>query len=202
MLRMGPDTGPTILALPALFEEANRTRAILTGALRQLADAGWSVALPDLPGQGDSLVPTNAAELLAWRAAATAAAEHLPQPVHVLAIRAGTLVDTEVAAASRYHWSPVTGRELKRELTRLRELGRGEDYAGNDLSDALLAQLDGAEPTITAPLRVARMDSDPRPADFRLPGAAPWRASEPPTDSALPALLADDLSAWLTTCAG
>jgi pimeloyl-ACP methyl ester carboxylesterase len=202
MLRMGPDTGPTILALPALFEEANRTRAILTGALRRLADAGWSVALPDLPGQGESLVPTNEADLAGWRAAAMAAAEHLPQPIHVLAVRAGALVDTEIAAASRYYWSPMTGHELRRELTRLRELGGDEDYAGNDLSDALLAQLDGAEPTITAALRVLRMDSDPRPADVRLPGAAPWRASEPPTDGALAALLADDLSAWLTTCAG
>ncbi|NTS64040.1 hypothetical protein HRV97_02550 [Sphingomonas sp. HHU CXW] len=199
---MGPDTGPTILALPALFEEANRTRAILSGALRRLADAGWSVALPDLPGQGESLVPTDEADLVAWRTAATAAAEHLPQPIHVLAVRAGALVDTEIAAASRYYWSPMTGHELKRELTRLRELGHDEDYAGNDLSDALLAQLHGAEPTITAPLRVLRMDSDPRPADVRLPGAAPWRASEPPTDSSLAALLANDVAAWLTTCAG
>jgi len=197
---MGPDSGPTILAFPALLEEANRTRAILVGVLRRLAEAGWSVALPDLPGQGESLLSTEVVDLAAWREAAAAAAVSLPQPTHVVAIRAGALVDSDVAAASRWYWSPMTGHELSRELTRLRDLGAGEDYAGNTLSDALLAQLHGAEPTIAPPPRVVRMESDPRPADRKLAGAAPWRGSEPSTDSALTALLADDIAEWLVHC--
>ena len=197
---MGPHHGPTILAFPALFEEANRTRAILIGVLRRLAERGWSVALPDLPGQGESLTPVGDADLDQWRAAAAAAAGHLPQPIHVVAIRAGALVDTDVPATSRWYWSPITGREQARELTRLRDLGDGEDYAGNDLSNALLAQLDAAEPTITPTPHVIRMESDPRPADLKLPGIAPWRGSEPVTDTALVARLADDLAQWLATC--
>ncbi|WP_375270086.1 hypothetical protein [Sphingomonas sp.] len=199
---MGPDSGPTILAFPALFEEANRTRAILVGVLRRLAARGHSVALPDLPGQGESLTPVEAVDLIAWRQAAVAAADSLPRPVHVIAVRAGALVDADVPAASRWYWSPLTGQEQRRELTRLRDLGDGEDYAGNLLSDALLAQLGGAEPTLTPAPRIARMESDPRPADVKLPGAAPWRASEPGTDPALVERIADDIHDWIAACAG
>lgn len=199
---MGPDTGPTILAFPALFEEANRTRAILVGVLRRLAERGCSVALPDLPGQGESLIPVDAVDLVTWREAAVAAADSLPPTLHVVAVRAGALVDADLAAASRWYWSPLTGHEQRRELTRLRDLGDGEDYAGNRLSDAMLAQLDGAEPTLTPAPRVARMNSDPRPADVKLPGAAPWRASEPGSDAALVARIAADIHDWVAACAG
>lgn len=194
---MGPDNGPTLLALPALLEEANRTRAILLGVLRRLAGAGWSVALPDLPGQGESLTPLVAVDLPQWRAAAAAAALALPQPVHVVALRAGALVDAGVDAASRWYWSPMTGEEQVRELTRLRTLGDGQGYAGNDLSDALLAQLRAAGPARHPCTRVVRLDGDPRPADRKIAAAAPWRASEPVTDPALVAELADDLAQWL-----
>ncbi len=202
MLRMGPDGGPMILAFPALFEEANRTRAILVGVLRRLANRGCSVALPDLPGQGESLTPVEAVDLVTWREAAVAAAQSLLSPLHVVAVRAGALVDAEVVAASRWYWSPLTGREQRRELTRLRDLGDGSDYAGNLLSDAMLAQLDGGEPTLTPALRVARMESDPRPADVKLPGAAPWRASEPGSDAALVERIATDIHDWVAACAG
>lgn len=194
---MGPDEGPTILAFPALFEEANRTRTILVGVLRRLSEAGWSVALPDLPGQGESTTPVVEVDLVAWREAALAAAAQLSSPIHVVAIRAGALVDARVAAASRWYWSPMTGEEQVRELTRQRALGDGEGYAGNDLPDALLAQLRDAQPTITPPPRVVRMESDPRPADRKVAGAAPWRVSEPSYDAALVASLSDEIAGWL-----
>ncbi len=194
---MGPDDGPTILAFPALFEEANRTRATLIGVLRRLAEAGRSVVLPDLPGQGESLLPVSAVNLSMWHDAAAAAAAHVSGSIHVVAVRGGALVDTAVAAASRWHWAPLTGAEQVRELTRLRSLSDGEGYAGNDLSDDLLAQLQQAEPMLTPPSRVVRMASDPRPADLHLDGLPPWRASEPVTDRDLAARLADDLDQWL-----
>ncbi|SEK62035.1 hypothetical protein SAMN05216382_0775 [Sphingomonas palmae] len=194
---MGPDEGPTILSFPALFEEANRTRAILVRVLRRLAQAGWSVALPDLPGQGESTTPVVEVDLAAWREAAVAAAGVLSSPSHVVAIRAGALVDADVAAASRWYWSPITGEEQVRELTRQRALGDGDGYAGNDLSDALLAQLRDAQPTITPPPRVVRMERDPRLADRKVAGAAPWRASEPSCDPMLVASLANDIAEWL-----
>lgn len=193
---MGPNGGPTILAFPALFEEANRTRAILVAILRRLADAGRSVALPDLPGQGESLIPVSAVDLPAWRDAATAAAAQLPGPIYVVAVRAGALVASDVAAARRWYWSPLTGEEQVRQLTRLRALG-SDDYAGNDLSDTLLAQLRDADPAITPAPHVVRMENDPRAADAKMAGSAPWSASEPSCDSALVTALADDLLHWL-----
>ena len=72
----GPDTGPVaVVALP-LFEEANRTRAFAVTICRALAKRGVASVLPDLPGQGESLVPTEAARLPDWRSAFAAAAAH------------------------------------------------------------------------------------------------------------------------------
>ena len=59
MIRFGPSTGPVVVAVLPLFEEANRTRTFLTGVLRRLAERHIASVLPDLPGQGESLVPTE-----------------------------------------------------------------------------------------------------------------------------------------------
>ena len=57
MIRFGPATGPVVVAVLPLFEEANRTRTFVVGLLRRLADRGIAGLLPDVPGQGESLVP-------------------------------------------------------------------------------------------------------------------------------------------------
>src|SRR3546814_11084271 len=44
----------TILIVPPLFEEANRTRRTLVLAMRALAAEGFAALLPDLPGQNES----------------------------------------------------------------------------------------------------------------------------------------------------
>lgn len=163
MLRLGPEHGPTVIVAPPLFEEANRTRAILVGALRRLADRGITGAIPDLPGQGESLLPTHAARLTAWRHAYAAAVAALPRPIHIVAVRGGVLVDGQAAAASRWHWSPMTGADTVRELDRQRASGGGDDYAGNLLAADLLGELVTAEPMTAGPLRIVRMESDPRP---------------------------------------
>src|ERR1700741_3511005 len=56
MLRFGPDTGPVVIAVIPLFEEANRTRAFIVTILRALAGLGIASAVPDLPGTGESLM--------------------------------------------------------------------------------------------------------------------------------------------------
>ena len=38
MMRFGPATGPVVVAVLPLFEEANRTRTFLSGVLRRLAE--------------------------------------------------------------------------------------------------------------------------------------------------------------------
>ena len=118
MLRFGPATGPVVvLALPP-FEEANRTRTLMVSVLRQLAEAGIGGAIPDLPGQGESLVATEDATLADWRAAFAACVATLPQPRFAASIRAGALVDGQADVQARWSLSPQTGAELSRELHR------------------------------------------------------------------------------------
>lgn len=201
MLRFGGG-GPAVLIAPPLFEEANRTRAALVNVARRLAATGCTVTLPDLPGQGESIVPTSAARLPAWRAALAAAARTGGGRPHVLAWRGGALLDAEVDAASRWYLAPVTGAAIVRDLRRARSVSGGELYAGNALSDELLTELDGAEPMTPDRLRVARLQSDPHPADVSLPGRPLWRAAEPGTDESLQAAVAGDVVEWIARCGG
>ncbi|WEK45049.1 MAG: hypothetical protein P0Y64_13165 [Candidatus Sphingomonas colombiensis] len=202
MLRFGPDHGPIIIAALPLFEEANRTRAAVVDVLRRLAAHGIGGALPDLPGGGESLVPTQEASLTDWRAAFASAAATLSGPLFAMAWRGGALVDAESALAGRWHLSPMSGAEQYRELGRIRQIGGGEDYAGNHLSPALLDELDRAEPLTAGVVRVARLEGDPRETTLHLPGRPLWRASEPGVDPVLQEAIARDLAEWIASCAG
>ncbi|WP_375287725.1 hypothetical protein [Sphingomonas sp.] len=198
MLRFGPDHGPTLLCAAPLFEEANRTRAAIVDVLRSLATRGIASALPDLPGTGESLLPTPEATLAGWRQAFAAAARALPDPVSVMAWRGGALVTVDVAGP-RWHLSPLSGAEVMRDLRRTRGAGETQLLAGNDLSGELVAELESAAPP--AATRTVRLDTDPRLADLKLPGRPLWRAAEPGTDAALQAAIADDLACWIAACA-
>ena len=202
MLRWGPEDGPAVLASPPLFEEANRFRSVLTATMRALAAKGIAGAVPDLPGTGESLIPTRDARLPDWRAAFAAAAASLTGPVHVLAIRGGALVDGDAQAVSRWYLSPVEGIALVRELQRTRGLSGNDLYAGNELADDLLTALEMAEPTIIGPVRFVRSATDPRPADLNLDFDPPWRAAEPRRDDALARMLATDIAERIARCGG
>lgn len=80
MLRFGPDTGPVVVVALPLFEEANRTRAFAVTILHALAERGIAGALPDLPGQGESVMPTQGTDLAKLRAGFAAAVETLCHP--------------------------------------------------------------------------------------------------------------------------
>ncbi len=220
MLRFGPASGPVVIVAPALFEESNRTRAFLISILRRLAARGIASALPDLPGQGESLVPTEHASLAHLREAFAAATGHLrrQRPVSTtIAVRAGALVDATADAPARWRLSPMNGRQTVDELrraarvsgtmeatfdTRLDVDGGLIEIAGNSISASFLAELRDADVPADDPglRRTVRLDSDPRPADRKLPGAPLWRRSEPATDDALAALLADDIADWIARC--
>ncbi|NIJ20500.1 hypothetical protein FHS95_002192 [Sphingomonas naasensis] len=196
MLRFGPDTGPVVVAALPLFEEANRTRAFVVTILRQLAERGIAGALPELPGQGESLLPTEAATLADLRAGFAAACARFDK-AYAFAVRSGALLDTQAESAGRCHLVPTTGAELVRELGRLRGLNDGNNYAGNLLSPALLTELETAMP---AAARTMRFEGDARAADVKLQGAPLWRRAEPDNDPALAHLLADDIAAWVRAC--
>lgn len=201
MLRFGPEEGPVVVAAPALFEEANRTRAFLVRTLRLLGDRGVAGALPDLPGQGESVLATADARLTHWRSAFAAAVAALGRPACALALRGGALVDGEAVVRGRYHLSPVDGASLLRDMERAGRVapGRAVLLAGNELDEALVADLRAAEPSVAD--RVVRLDTDPRPADLKLSGPPLWRRSEPDVDEALAVALADDIAAWVRRCA-
>ena len=176
---------------------------------RRLASQGLTVAIPDLPGQSESLVLTEDARLPSWRRAFADCAASLPGPVHVAAWRGGALVDIEADVSSRWYLAPLSGAAVVRDLHRVRSAaglpaaaGAVSEYAGNLVHRDLLPELDGAEPTTAGPLRVVRLATDPRPADAKLPGPALWRRAEPSTDGALQAALATDLARWVMACGG
>lgn len=193
MLRFGPADGPVVVVALPLFEEANRTRTFAVTIMRMLAERGIASALPDLPGTGESLLQTSEARLGAMRGAFANVSG-----THTLAIRSGALLDAG-ERSGRWHLSPQSGAELLHELNRLRQASESEDFGGNLLSPALLNDLETAE---AAPARIIRLESDPKPADCKFPGAPLWRRTEPDNDLPLATLLADDIAAWVRQCEG
>jgi hypothetical protein len=218
MIRFGPGAGPAVvLALP-FWEEANRVRTFAVRILRLLADRGIAGALPDLPGQGESAVPTEYAMLAGWRAAFAAAVDHVAasRPVHGVAIRSGALVDTQASLTSRWHLAPASGEAQLRELFRASaatgapieiDLANHDDEGGpvlmmgNRVARPLLRDIAVANPIREGAVRVVRLATDPAVADWKVEGPALWRLAEPGDDSALAALLATDIAEWIERCA-
>jgi hypothetical protein len=218
MLRFGPAEGPVVVAVQPLFEEANRTRALIVAMLRMLAAQGIGGALPDLPGMGESLTPVESVTLADWRAAFGAALASLGRPVHILSVRGGALIEAEADVLSRWQLTPVEGSDLVRDLFRMRAIadpGAPRDFdplapgpagppvllAGNLISRRLLCDLIAAEPLAGGVTRVVRLGKDRRVADLALPDTPPWRKAEPENDAALARQLAGDLAAWIRACA-
>jgi hypothetical protein len=221
LLRFGPATAPVVIVAMPPFEEANRTRAFVVTMLRALAERGIAGALPDLPGTGDSRVATEHATLTNWRRAfssASAALRETHTSVHGVAIRGGALIDAAAALDSRYHFAPMSGAKLIREMVRTRLAAAREDgetfdaasitwpgppieLAGNRLDRQLIADLSAANPATPAPIRTARLASDAQGADITFDAAPLWRRAEPGNDPALAALIADDIAAWIAACA-
>ena len=215
MLRFGPEDGPVVvLALP-LFEEANRTRAFGVTLCRRLARRGLASVLPDLPGQGESLVLTSAATLAglrdAFASAADAAGEGHPYSV---AIRSGALLDTAAVVAGRWHFAPVLGDAAYRELVRTAraadpqredldpvEFDRPEPIviAGNLVAHALLWDIGASRPERA---RIVRLQSAGSDAALKVSGPALWRQAEPGNDHCLAERLAEDVADWVRACEG
>lgn len=216
MLRFGPDAGPVVVVALPLFEEANRTRAFAVTVLRALAERRIAGALPDLPGQGESLIPTHQTDLAQLHAGFAAAAASLGTPVFSLGIRSGALLDGGAAVTARYHLSPMNGADLRRELVRARQASSREagdtfdpasldsaiepvELAGNLIAPAFLTELGTATPSIEA-VRTVRLETEAKPADAKLPGSPLWRRAEPDNDLAFAEAVADDIAQWIAAC--
>ncbi|MCD2323962.1 hypothetical protein LQ953_08045 [Sphingomonas sp. IC-56] len=208
MLRFGPATGPVVVIALPLFEEANRTRTFAVALMRLLAERNIASALPDLPGTGESLVQIEETSVSAMREAMAAAVDHLgTRRAYACGFRSGALLDVTAFVQARWHLAPVEGKALVTELLRIAGKSAPAEApmlaGGNLLTAIMLADLKAAttdaEP---GPLRVVRLESDPRPADRKPPGLPLWRRAEPDHDPALAALLAEDIATWIRACEG
>lgn len=227
MLRFGPAGGPVVIMLPALFEEHNRTRAFAVTICRMLAERGVASVVPDLPGQGESIVGTEDVTLTDLRSGFAAAVEHLHQEkrrVYSASIRSGAIIDADSHALGHWYFSPMSGQQQIADLAKiLAATGRSSEahllrnsyqiddttsafeIAGNVISVALLQDLTsdiGKYPmnSLGVPTRILRLDSDRAEAHRHIPGTPLWRRAEPSNDPALAALLAEDIADWIALC--
>jgi pimeloyl-ACP methyl ester carboxylesterase len=195
MMRIGAGSAPALLFLPPLFEEMNRTRALLAATMRALAADGFGCWLPDLPGTGESERALEEISWQDWREAA-AAAFAASGAVAAVSVRGGALLDA--AAPARWRFAPAAGASLARDLSRAGLMTEGG--GGYSPSPALLAGLEGAEPARGEKLRTVRLATDRAEADLKLEGSPLWRRAEPKTSPELAAAMASDISNWVRAC--
>jgi len=217
MLRFGPDTGPILVAALPLFEEANRTRTFLVTLLRALAARGLASALPDLPGQGESLAPLEAQTMATLAEAMTAAAAQCGatgRRTYGLAIRSGALLDIGADHHARWQFAPQGANGLSRDLYRLWQaagnkggraamMTRTVEIAGNRLTPAFLASIADTDlPEASQSTRVVRPHQNKGHADGWVDAEPLWWRAEPETDPQLVQILADDIIQWIAACEG
>lgn len=193
MMRIGD--GPALLFLPPLFEELNRTRALLATAMRALAAEGFSCWLPDLPGTGESERALEEVTWEDWRSAAAAAFESAGAVASV-GLRGGALLDRR--SPVRWRFAPAPGASLARDLARAGLMAEGG--GGYSPSEALLADLGAAEPEPGERVRTVRLATDRAEADLKLEGAPLWRRAEPQNDYELAGAMASDIGQWVRAC--
>lgn len=190
MMRIGG--GPALLFLPPLFEEMNRTRALLASVMRALAAEGFECWLPDLPGTGESERALEDVSWADWLEAAAAAAR-TASAVCSIALRGGALLDGP--AERRWRFAPATGASLARDLARAGLMAEGG--GGYAPTQALLDPLQSAEPATGGTVRTLRLATDRADADLKVEGPPLWRRAEPQTSSELTEAMASDISQWL-----
>jgi hypothetical protein len=205
MMRVGDPRTPPILFVPPLFEELNRTRALMVAVMRALALEGHSGWLPDLSGTSESIVALEEVTWEYWRADVTAASRHVAEATGrlplVVGIRGGCLLDDAAEGDCGWRLAPVNGSALARDLERA-SLGGGAEWAGyHGASPGLRESLAAATPSPSSLQRTARLASDGGEAEVKLEGPALWRRSEPGNSADLAAALAKDIAEWRRKCA-
>ena len=201
LMRLGRPHAPAILFVPPLFEEMNRTRALIVAAMRRLAKRGLCCWLVDLSGTGESLRDLGEVGFEDWRhdviSAAVYIAEKSRKPL-IASLRSGALVDDGAIARGWWRFAPSDGAALVRDM--VRSGLAGVEWAGYAPSDALKAALDEAKPASVRTLRTVRLSTDRAEADAKVEGPALWRRSEPGSSAELADAIAADLQKWSGEC--
>ena len=203
VMRLGAAAAPPILFVPPLFEEMNRTRALLAGVMRRLASRGHGCWLPDLTGTGESEQALDTARWDDWRHDVMSAATHVEAAAGraplVASLRGGCLIDDAAAGIGWWRLAPVAGASLARDMVRAGLAG--VEWAGYAPAAELRGRLEDATPVDQEPLRVVRLASDAGKADVKVPGPALWRRSEPGNSDELAEAIAADIALWHAKCA-
>jgi pimeloyl-ACP methyl ester carboxylesterase len=216
----GPAAGPQVLIVPPLFEEMNRTRALLAAIGRGLAERGIGSWLPDLPGTGDSDLALTSTSWEDWRRSIREISRHIKagsdNPLFSFAVRGGSLLDDAAEAAAWMRLAPVaSGDRLLREMLRTRiaaDQERGTPTAlaaleaqlqsetielgGYPITSLLATGLSAARASPIAPGRTAALTGGV--GDLIFDGPPVWRQAEPLGARAL----ATDLADWIALCIG
>jgi len=204
LMRLGRPHAPAILFIPPLFEEMNRTRALIVAVMNRLARRGHCCWLPDLSGTGESERDLGDVTWRDWRHDVTFAAAHITEQSKyplVASLRSGALVDDEAKARGWWRFAPQDGSSVARDMARS-GLAGGVAWAGYAPSDDLKAALVAAKPAAVKRLRTVRLSTDPGEADAKIEGPALWRRSEPGNSAELADALAADLQRWSGECVG
>ena len=195
-LRYGENHDLQIFVIEPFFEESNRCRRLIAEVMRGLDAVGIGSMIVDLPGMGESAIDIADVRLADWRSAV----ESL-EPELIASFRGGALID-ETASAGVWRFAPETGIRIVRDLKRAALTSVDATlYAGHALSEAFLAELEGATPSSLPNGRTVRLQSDAAEADVKLPGTPLWRRAEPGEDRALATAITTDLADWAKQCA-
>lgn len=199
----------TILFVPPLFDEMNRSRRMIVETMRYLAAHGVASIFPDLPGCNESISPLEQQSVTQWRAAIAAAAAQLGA-THIASLRGGCLLD-DAAAVPICRLAPTTGASLLKTLFRtriaadreagivtgideLRNLGVRDsiDLAGHMIGPKMLRELEVATPTSANHMvEITLTDVDGTPL---------WLRAEPGESAAMSAAYAHYLQQWSSGC--
>lgn len=202
LMRIGRTHAPAILFVPPLFEEMNRTRALIVAVMNRLARRGQCCWLLDLSGTGESERDLSAVSWDDWRHDVTSASAHIAERAKkplIASLRSGALLDDAAPARGRWRFAPQDGSAVVRDMVRS-ALGGGAEWAGYAPSDDLKASLDAARPAAVARLRTVRLSTDRGEADAKFEGPALWRRSEPGNSAELADAMAADLQKWSSEC--
>jgi pimeloyl-ACP methyl ester carboxylesterase len=210
IMRVGETSAPPVLLLSPLFEEMNRTRALLASIMRALAERGLGCWLPDLPGTGESATALETCTWKGWRDAARDAADHVSaaagKQLMIASFRGGALLDDALPAAANWRFAPAEGVSLARDLTRSAMLspeamqGPIVELAGYRINDTFLADLGASRCAQPERLRTVRLESDRGEADLKIAAPALWRRSEPANSVEAAELIASDIKMWCAQC--
>ena len=203
LMRIGAVEAAPIMFVPPLFEEMNRTRALIASIMRALAARGFGAWLADLGGTGESEAALEGVRWSGWRHDVMAAADHVRSrsgaPPLVAALRGGCLIDDAAAAIGWWRLAPVDGASLVRDM--VRSGIAGVEWAGYPASPDIRGRLEDARPFLQEPVRIVRLATDPGAADIKLTGPALWRRSEPGNSVELAEAAAADIALWHGICA-